>query len=507
MASRGERVIQFVERYCLVPEGKMVGKPIKLEKFQKDFIKAIYDNPHGTRRAILGIARKNGKSALIAGILLAHILGPEAKLNSQIVSGAMSRDQAALVFALAVKMLDLNPELDGLYRVIPSGKRIIGLSKNVEYRALAADGTTAHGLSPILAILDEVGQVKGPSSPFLEAIMTSQGAHEDPLQVFISTQAATDADFLSLMIDDAERSGDPKTVCHVYAADEGCDLMDKEQWKKANPALGTFRGEADLAEQLKQASRLPSMEASARNLLLNQRISLDSIWLAPGPWKVCGQAPNFDVFRTESVAIGLDLSARTDLTAAVLAAQDPDGVVHLHPYVFTPDAGLQERSQRDRAPYADWVRDGFMIAVPGSSIDYDYVAEWLRNTLGDEDIEPAAVCFDRWRISIFQKACEDVGAFPYAEWREVGQGYKDMSPRLESFEAKLLAGEIRHGAHPLLQMAAANAIATMDPSGNRKLDKNKATQRIDPLVAAVMAVHEVSEGNQISEFDASSIIG
>ena len=182
--TRGDRVIAFCQKYCLVPEGAHVGKPIKLAPFQKNFIKAIYDNKHGTRRAILGIARKNGKTALIAGIMLAHICGPEAKQNSQVVSGALSRDQAALVFNLAAKMIQLSPELSKVTRIVPSKKMIIGLARNVEYRALAADGTTAHGLSPVLAIMDEIGQVKGPSSPFIEAILTSQGAHEEPLQIF-----------------------------------------------------------------------------------------------------------------------------------------------------------------------------------------------------------------------------------------------------------------------------------------------------------------------------------
>jgi phage terminase large subunit-like protein len=504
--TRGDKVIKFVERYCVTPEGAHVGKPIKLAPFQKEFIKAIYDNEAGTRRAILGIARKNGKSALIAGIMLAHICGPEAVQNSQIVSGAMSRDQAALVFNLAAKMIQLSPELSKVTRIVPSKKMIVGLARNVEYRALAADGTTAHGLSPIVAILDEVGQVKGPTTPFLEAIMTSQGAHENPLQIFISTQAASDADFLSIMIDDAERSGDPKIVCHVYAADEGSDLMDQSQWVKANPALGIFRSKKDLEEQLKQASRLPSMEAGARNLLLNQRISLDTIWLAPSPWKACSGPIDDDVFRHNSCAIGLDLSMRTDLTAAVLAAQDDDGTVHIKPFVFAPQQGLADRAQRDRAPYADWVRDGFMMAVPGSTVDYDWVAQWIRDTLDDLDIQPASICFDRWRVDLFKKACDDCGALPYTEWVPVGQGFKDMSPRLESFEAKLLAGKMRHGGHPLLNMAASNAIATMDPAGSRKLDKSKATQRIDPLVAAVMAVHQVSEGNTAFEFNVAALI-
>ena len=505
--TRGDKVIAFCEKYCLVPEGRHVGKPIKLAPFQKKFIKAIYDNKAGTRRAILGIARKNGKSALIAGIMLAHICGPEAAQNSQIISGALSRDQAALVFNLASKMIQLSPELTKVTRIVPSKKAIYGLARNVEYRALAADGTTAHGLSPVLAILDEVGQVKGPSSPFIDAILTSQGAHDNPLQIFISTQASSDSDFFSVMIDDAERSGDKKTVCHIYRADENCDLLDKKQWKKANPALGIFRSEKDLEEQLMQAQRLPSMESSARNLLLNQRISLQSIWLAPTPWKQCSGMIDEDAFINNPVALGLDLSARTDLTAAVLAAQDNEGVVHLKPFIFSPAAGLEDRAQRDRAPYDQWVRDGYMIAVPGSTVDYDYVAEWLRDHLHDMGVEISYLCFDRWRISIFQKAAEDCGAFSFAEWMPIGQGFKDMSPRLESFEAKLLAGEIRHGGHPLLNLAASNAITVMDPAGSRKLEKSKSTQRIDPIVAAVMALHQVSEGNVEASFDVAAMVG
>jgi phage terminase large subunit-like protein len=505
--TRGDRVIAFCLEYCKVPEGSKVGQPIELAQFQIDFIKAIYDNPAGTRRAIMGISRKNGKSALIACLLLASICGPEAQQNAQIVSGAMSRDQAALVFNLAVKMIQLDERLEAVTRIIPSGKKIIGLSKNTEYKALAADGTTAHGLSPILAILDEVGQIKGGMSPFVEAILTSQGAHDNPLQIFISTQASNDADFFSQMIDDAQRSEDPKTVCHLYSADADCDLLDEAQWAKANPALDLFRSRADLEEQLKQAERLPSMEASARNLLLNQRIALESVWLAPKPWKECSGAPDWSVFKEKGVTIGLDLSMRTDLTAAVIAAQDDDGVVHVYPYVFAPLTGIADRSQRDRAPYEEWARDGHLVAVPGSTVDYDWVAHYLRDALDDEGVEVTKVCFDRWRISVFRKACEDVGAFSFAEWIEVGQGYRDMSPRLEAFESLLLAGNLRHGAQPLLNMSAANAIAVADPAGSRKLDKSKASLRIDPLVAAVMAVFEVSESDSAGGgFDVGAMI-
>ncbi|MCF5946313.1 terminase large subunit, partial [Xanthomonas perforans] len=246
---------------------------MNLAKFQKDFIRDVYDNPADTRRAYLSIGRKNGKTGLIAALLLAHLVGPEAKQNAQIVSGAMSRDQAALVFNLASKMVQLSADLSGIVKIIPSGKRLVGLPLNTEFRALAADGKTAHGLSPVLAILDEVGQVRGPQSDFVDAIVTSQGAHANPLLLVISTQAANDADLLSIWLDDAQRSSDPRIVCHLHAAADGCPLDDEKEWMAANPALGTFRSRDDLAEQMKQAQRMPSMENSARNLLLNQRVS------------------------------------------------------------------------------------------------------------------------------------------------------------------------------------------------------------------------------------------
>lgn len=504
--SHGEKVIRFIETYCYTPEGKYVGKPIVLEPFQKDFIRDIYDNPHGTRRAILSIARKNGKSALIACILLAHIIGPCAVLNSQIISGAMSRDQAALVFNLASKMLMLNSELEGLYKIIPSSKKIIGTRKNVEYKALAADGTTAHGLSPVLAILDEVGQIKGPSTPFIEAITTAQGAHENPLLMTISTQASSDADLLSLWIDDATRSADPHTICHLYAADAECDLMDKTQWKKANPAMSLFRSEKDLEEQLKQASRIPSMEASARNLLLNQRIALDSLWLAPAIWKENNSEASIDVFRGGyHVSMGLDLSTRHDLTAAVLAAKDNDGYVHLLPFVFSPEQGLRDREARDKAPYSTWANNGQLVAVPGATMDYDWLCHYLKVKFDDLGISVDSIQFDRWRIAEMKSSAERSGFAPYADWVEVGQGYKDFSPRIEAFETYLLQGKIRHGSHPLLNMAAANAVVVKDPAGNRKIDKSKTTQRIDPLVAAVMAVGAFME--QEAEFDVGAFIG
>lgn len=448
-------------------------------------------------------------TATIACILLAHICGPEALQNTQIVSGAMSREQAALVFGLAVKIINLDPRLVAVTRVTPSSKTIIGVTMNVEYRALSAEATTAHGLSPVLVILDEVGQVVGPTSPFVEALTTAQGAHENPLLIAISTSSASDADMFSQWIDDAIRSGDKQIVAHEYKADANCDLMDETQWLKANPALGLFRSREDLRKQLAKASRLPALEASARNLLLNQRVSLISLWLAPSPWKACSGEPNLEAFQSGAytVSAGLDLSARIDLTAVVLSVKDDAGLVSVLPFVFTPVRGLAEREGRDKAPYSMWVQKGFLITCPGSSVDYEWVAEYMAIKLAELGIRIDIINFDRWRIVQFKLAAAAKGFAVEAEWREVGQGYKDMSPRMTAFEQVILDGTLRHGGHPLLNMAASNAIAVKDPAGNMKVDKKKSSQRIDPLVAAIMAVFDVTENASDTGFDALSMIG
>jgi len=486
--TRAARIIEFIERYCLVPDGAQVGQPLVLAEFQKQFIRDVYDNPAGTRRAILSVARKNGKSGLIAGLLLAHLVGPEAKQNAQIVSGAMSRDQAALVFNLASKMVQLSPKLSSLVRIIPSGKRLLGLPLNTEYKALAADGKTAHGLSPVLAILDEIGQVRGPQSDFIDAITTSQGAHEAPLLIAISTQAANDADLLSQWIDDARNSQDPRIVCHLYAAPAGCDLLDESAWRAANPALGTFRSLDDLREQLTQAQRMPSMANSAMNLLLNMRVSTVSPFISPDVWKACaGPVLPFD----GPVWCGIDLSARLDLTAMVIVGQ-VDEVWHVQSYFWCPESGIEDRSRRDRAPYSTWHRQGYLRTTPGASVDYEHVAADIAEILADLDVR--GIAFDRWRIDLLKKEFDRLGVdLPLVEH---GQGFRDMSVALDALEAELLNGRIAHGGNPVLTMCAANAVVTKDPAGGRKLDKAKATGRIDGLQALAMAMGVASKATE-----------
>ena len=482
----GDKVIAFCETYLRVPEGTHVGQPMQLAGFQKQFIRDIYDNPHKTRRAYLAIARKNGKTALIAAILLAHLVGPVAVPNSQIISGARSRDQAALVFHLAEKMVLMSAELSKIIRIVPSSKRLIGLLRNVEYRAISAEGKTAHGLSPVLAILDEVGQIVGPQDAFVDAISTSQGAHESPLLIAISTQAATDADLFSVWLDDAANSKDPRIVSHVYAADDGADVMDEAAWSAANPALGLFRSLDDLREQANQASRMPSAENTFRNLCLNQRVSTVSPFVSRDVWQSCVEYP--DDIEGAEVYCGLDLSSRKDLTAFVAVAKRGE---HWDVWCrfWAPEEGVHERAKKDRVPYDVWAREGYLTLVPGNYVDYGFVVQDIVEMLGDCEVKQVA--YDRWRMDLFRKELDAIGVeLPLTPH---GQGFKDMAPALDTLEAELLNGRLRHGMNPVLTMCAANAVVRMDEAGNRKLDKHKASGRIDGMVALAMAFGSIAK--------------
>lgn len=493
--TRADRVIAFIHKYCLVPEGDLIGQPVRLLPFQERFVREVYDNPHKTSRAYLSIARKNGKTATIACLLLAHIVGPEAYQNGRIVSGARSRSQAAEVFNYASKMVMMSPELSKLARIVPSSKTIIGLAKNVEYKAISAEAKTAHGGSPILAILDEVGQIKGPKDDFVEAIVTSQGAYGDKAMIFaISTQAATDNDLFSRWIDDAATSKDPHIVSHIYSAAEDCDLLDEAAWRAANPALGIFKSVSSVRNDAELAARQPVEEASFRWLHLNQRIDATAPFITPAIWKACG-GEVVDSFDGLPVFGGLDLSAVSDLTALVLMAPK-DGVWHVKPTFWLPGEALRDKAKADRVPYDVWHTpngDGarFLETTPGPTVDYEFVAHYLRQQFDKLDIRKIA--FDRWNWRylkpwlVHEGFTEEQLEGDAALFEPFGQGYASISPALRDLESLALNRKLAHGGHPVLAWNMTNATVTKDPAGNRKLVKEKARGRIDGAVALAMA--------------------
>jgi phage terminase large subunit-like protein len=479
--TRGERVIAFIESFLVVPEGDLIGKPLRLEPFQRKFILDIYDNPEGTHTAILSIARKNAKTATIAALLLCHLAGPEAVLNSQIVSGAQSKEQAAVVFELAAKMVAMSPKLTSLVRVQPSGKRLIGLRKNVIYRALSAEGKTAHGLSPILAILDEVGQVVGPTDPFVSAITSAQGAYTNPLLIAISTQAPTANDLLSTWIDAQKNAPDPRVVCHVYSAPEDCALDDRTAWAAANPAMGVFRSILDIEKQCKQAMDMPANEPAFRNLILNQRVEADAPFVSRTTWVSNGESPGDGP--QGKVWAGLDLSSVADLTAFV-AVDEKGGVF---PTFWLPKEGLREKSKKEKVPYDLWEREGKLLTTPGKAIEYEFVARFLRQFFDSFNVQN--VGFDRALMNFLTPwlVKEGFSDDELAKFVAFGQGTLSMTPALRELEVKLINRSLKHGNHPVLNMCAANARVVGD-SGARKFDKKKARGRIDGMTALANAI-------------------
>jgi phage terminase large subunit-like protein len=473
--------MKFCEMHLTAPGGTLAGKPIKLAPFQENFFYSVFDNSAITRTAILSKARKNAKTAVIAMIVLCYLVGPEAVSQGIIVSGARSKKQSALIFRMCRNMLESSEKLRGTVKIIPSLKEIYGLQMNTHYSALSAEGKTAHGDGPLVAVLDECGQVDGPYDAFFEAIITSQGAWDNPILFMISTQAAKDNDFLSIYIDDAINSQNPRTVCHVYSADPECDLDDQEQWRKANPAYDYFFPKQELIDASQKAKRMPSFENSFRNLHLNQRIAVESPFVSKSVWLENGALP--EPLLGKKVYAGLDLSAVSDLTGLVMVSEEGD----VECRAWLPKEGLLEKSRDDRVPYDVWAREGHLQTTPGRAIEYEWVAHELRRVFLEYDVQQ--MNFDRYNMKFLRPWLEKVG-FTKAElerFKEFGQGFVSMGPALRALETALLQKQLKHGNHPVLTMCAANAIVEMDAAGGRKFTKKRATGRIDLMVALAMA--------------------
>ena len=439
------------------------------------------------RRAILSIARKNGKTALIAALVLVHLVGPEAIRNGEIYSAANDREQAAQVFKVCKQIVEADPELMAVLYVVPSTKTIVCKGNGSFYRAISAEAGTKHGLNPSLVIFDELAQAK--NRELYDVLDTSMGAREEPLFITISTQSNDPEHILSKLIDDGLSDEDETTVCHLYAAPEDCDLLDESGWEAANPALGDFRSREELAVLAHKAKRLPAEEPKFRNLYLNQRVSPHSTVIAQADWLArTGDA----AWRSgERVYLALDLSAKTDLTALVGTSVEDGSRVQA--WFWKPDDLIEDHERRDRVPYRLWA-DDYIEAVPGRAIHPRAVAQRIAEIC--QEYEVVGLAYDRWQIDHLLREFDGVGLQAYKDGEKGdglrlvpwGQGFKDMSPAIDALETAVLHDELVHPGNPVLTWNVANAVATMDPAGGRKLDKSKARFRIDGAVALAMAL-------------------
>jgi phage terminase large subunit-like protein len=479
--TRAGEAIRWIHEYCVVPGGMHDGRPVRLRPWQQTEIRRIYDNPAGTRRAILSFGRKNGKTSLSSFLTLLHLCGPEARPNSQLYSAAQSHKQAALLFDLAATIVRNSPKLAAVIVIRDTVKELTCPQLGTIYRALSAEAKTAFGLSPSFVVHDELGQVRGPRSRMYEALETATGAQENPLSIVISTQAPTDADLLSVLIDDGLAAHDPRVVVSLYTAPMDLDPFGEEAIRAANPAFGDFLNAAEVRSQAEDARRMPSRQAEFENLILNRRVEASAPFISRQLWQACGADPL--PLDGHPVYGGLDLSAVNDLTALVLGARI-NGVWQIHPSFWLPLDGLATKARADRVPYDVWHRDGHLLAAPGKSVDYEYVAEHLRGVFDRQDVRK--IGFDRWGWRHLRpwllKAGFTEGQLD-EHFVEFGQGYQDMSPALRALEGEILNGRIAHGAHPVLSMCMANAVVKSDPAGNRKLAKDRSAGRIDGAIA------------------------
>lgn len=443
--------------------------------------------------AIISFAKKNAKTSLSAMLLLLHLAGPESIPNTQLPSTAQSREQAAVLYNLAAKMVRMSPTLSQYVTPRDSAKQLFCAERGTLYKALSADAATAHGGSPVFAVHDELGQVRGPVSELFNAVENAMGAHDAPMSIVISTQAPTDADLLSILIDDAATGRDPRVALALYTADMALDPFSEEAIRQANPAFGDFLNATEILDQAAKAKALPSQESLYRNYTLNQRVEANDPFMPRAVWERNATEPNAD-FGTRPVYGGLDLSETSDLTCLVLIAPDA-GSWDVVPTFWLPGEGIYERSRKDRVPYADWAKAGLLEAIEGDrTVDYDFVARRLRAACDKWNVRKIA--FDRYNFRHL-KPCLIRAGFTEeeieAKFLEFGQGFVSMSPALRSLEALALDGKLRHGNHPVLAMCASNAVAKKDDAGNRKLTKAHSRGRIDGMVSLAMAVGAAGE--------------
>ncbi len=484
--SRADRVIAFIESLP-VTSGLLAGTKMKLLPFQVEFLRAVYredaTGKRPVRQAVLSCPRKNGKSGLVAGMALAHFIGPEAEQRGQCYSCANDRAQASILFREMKAIILATPWMSDRVNIREFHKELEDALTDSTFNALSADVATKHGLSPSFCCYDELGQAR--NRDLYDVMESAQEARLAPLLVSISTQAPDDQHILSELIDYGLKvqSGeleDPSFHLTLYAAPEDSNPWEPATWMACNPAAGKFLSMEDLQTAALQAQRLPAKEASFRNLRLNQRVDGESRFIGSALWDACAAAVPLEDLKGCRCYGGLDLSSTQDLTALVLFFPDSGAVLS---WFWLPGDGLREKAEKDRVPYVQWAKEGYLQTFPGKAVDRHAVAVQVAEIATLYDVQ--AVGFDRWRFADLQKILSDEGIT--VRFEPHGQGYKDFSPSIEEFERLLLEERFRHGGNPVLRWNAANAVALTDPAGNRKLDKAKSTGRIDGLVSLVMA--------------------
>lgn len=510
-----EKACGFFPRHLRHTKGRWAGKPFELFPWQREIISKLFgtkraDGSRQYRYVYVEIAKKNGKSELAAGIAL-KLLFADGEPGAEIYSAASDRDQASIVFNVAAEMVTMSPELSQKCKVIHSTKRIVHNSNGGVYRVLSAEAYSKHGYNIHGVIFDELHTQ--PTRDLYDVLTKGAGdARRQPV-FFMITTAGYDRHSICWEVHDYAckvRDGiikDPSFLPVLYSAPEDADWRDPKVWAACNPSLdvhfenggGILRSD-DIAEACKRAQDSPAEENTFRRLRLNQWVKQESRYLPMVAWDACGEPFDVASLRGRPCYAGLDLASSIDVAALVLAFGDAVGNIHVLPFFWVPEDGIEKRSRTDKVPYDQWVRDGFLKATPGSVIDYDVIRHDLNELSKVYEIKEVA--FDRWgAVQISHDLTED--GFTMVDF---GQGYKSMSPPTKELLKQVLAGKLRHGGHPVLRWMADNVVVVTDPAENVKPDKSKSTERIDGIVALIMALDRLTRKEMPSVYEGRSII-
>lgn len=483
MASRKVRLINQLTH----TKGPYAGHPFHLRRWQeRDIVRPLFKTDRTGRRqyrlCLLMMPRKNGKTELAAALALDGLMF-DGEQGAEVYSAAADRDQAALVFNVAAQMIRNDPELYAQCDILESTKRIVHRKTGSVYRAISAEAYSKHGFNASRVIYDELHAA--PSRELWDVLMSSTGARDQPLAMAISTAGYDRHSILWELYSHAKKVAetpalDPTFLPILYEAPIDADWTDEQVWKKANPALGDFRSLEEMRIACQRAQEIPAQENTFRRLYLNQWTEQAARWIALAAWDACRVDPQ--PLPGRRAFLGLDLSSTKDLTALVGVFPTEDGF-DVRAHLFMPDLNIRERVTRDRVPYDQWARDGYLTVTPGNVIDYERVRLEILAWVARYDVREIA--FDPWNATDLMQRLQDQDGLTCVPMR---QGFATLSAPTKALETAILSKRLRHDGHPVLRWNMSNVAVETDAMGNLKLSKKVSTERIDGAVALVMAL-------------------
>lgn len=500
--------VRFFERVLRHTKGEWAGRPFMLQGWQRDDVirplfgwKRRRDGRRRYKYAYLGWPRKNGKSTVASGLALLLLLA-DAEGGAEVYSAASDRAQAGIVFDQAKAFVQESPLLQKTARLY---KNEIHAPAHSKYKVLSADAYTKHGLNPHGIVFDELHAQ--PNRELYDVLRTGMGARRQPLFVMITTAGY---DMQSICYEQYEyaqqvQAGtvvDPEYFVHITEAERDDDWTDPAVWRKANPSLGVTVSEEFLAGECKRALASPAYQNTFRQLYLNQWVSQESRWLDMGQWMACGLAAP-DLSGRECY-MGLDLASVGDIAAwaAVFPPVEEDEPWWVLPKFYVPGDNIVERGQLNRAPYATWVRDGYVTATQGNVIDYATIE---RDILAfAERYVVRQVGVDTWNA---QQMAQNLAAAGLETWA-VRQTFAGLSPATKELERLVLAQQVGHGGNPVLRWMVDNVTVVRDAAENLKPDKKRSRNKIDGVIATLNALDRAMrrEGSGPSVYETRGVL-